>query len=44
MFEGLCVSLRNRAPIKEVISGISWEVDVEETINIPGVIDARIEW
>lgn len=33
----LCVSLRNRAPLKEVISSVSWEVDVEEKKNIPGV-------
>ena len=38
----LRVSLRNnRAPLKEVISGVSWEVDVEEIKNILGVIDSR---
>ena len=40
-FEVSCVSLRNRAPLKGVISGISWEVDFEEMKHIPGVIDAR---
>ena len=33
--------LSNRAPLKGVISDISWEVDFEEIKNIHGVIDAR---
>ena len=40
MLSLLCVSLRNKAPLKGVISGVSWGV-VEEMKNIPEVIDAR---
>ena len=36
-----CVSLRNRVPLKWVISGVSWKVYFEELKNIPAVIDAR---
>jgi hypothetical protein len=35
------MSLWNRAPLKGVISGVSWEVDVEEIKNVPGLIEAR---
>ena len=40
-FEVSCVSLLNRAPLRGVISGVSWEFNFEDMRNIPGLIEAR---
>jgi hypothetical protein len=37
----LCVALQSRAPVKGVISGVLWDVKVEQIKNILGMVYVR---